>query len=413
MRVELRPVPSGQPGEGRLIIRGWQGSNEALSLIIQESQADQFLQGNGSWGAAEHSFLLPVVSQSDDGFLYADRGPEIVDPLVAHSGSAQFQFLLSDGDGNKDRSVLKLARNLMPSSAAGQAPASMAPTQLASRAVQEPTPPVEPDTSKSDAQEPSASEAPIPPARPAPAAEPSAPIAPQKGTRSGLITVLVIVLLLILTAAGTWFWLNRDRFSTDGSETNERQESTVQAADTPASQDAIGEDASDALEQSPGEASPSAGEPQDAPPQDEQTPAQDAAKEDVPASAQSQDDTEAPAEPAAPTCSATQLDSAQELDFVKQCVSQDLSSEQLLEVITAARDAGRCGIAQRLYANRAMAGDPAIAMAYAREFDPEFHRNNGCFADADADTAGYWYQVVLDNAPDNAEASERLEALTP
>ena len=80
----------------------------------------------------------------------------------------------------------------------------------------------------------------------------------------------------------------------------------------------------------------------------------------------------------------------------------------MLGIIQAAREAGKCSIAQRLYANRAQAGDVPIALAYAQEYDPAGYKENACFK-ADAATAAYWYQAVLDKDKDNAQALARLE----
>ena len=35
MRVELRPLESGAPGQGRLLLKGWKGAITTLQLTIQ------------------------------------------------------------------------------------------------------------------------------------------------------------------------------------------------------------------------------------------------------------------------------------------------------------------------------------------------------------------------------------------
>ncbi|MCU1795234.1 hypothetical protein [Pectobacterium polaris] len=110
-------------------------------------------------------------------------------------------------------------------------------------------------------------------------------------------------------------------------------------------------------------------------------------------------------------CSAANLASQSELDFVQNCVQQKLDSDKLLTTIQAAKDAKKCGVAQRLYANRAQGGDIKVALAYASEYDPQDHKPSECFKTADPDTAAYWYETVLQTEPDNQKAKQRLEEL--
>ncbi len=103
--------------------------------------------------------------------------------------------------------------------------------------------------------------------------------------------------------------------------------------------------------------------------------------------------------------------SQSELDFVQNCVQQKLDSDKLLTIIQAAKDANKCGVAQRLYANRAQGGDIKVALAYAGEYDPQGHKPSECFKTADPDTAVYWYETVLQTDPSNQKAKQRLEEL--
>lgn len=110
-------------------------------------------------------------------------------------------------------------------------------------------------------------------------------------------------------------------------------------------------------------------------------------------------------------CSAERLNSLNELDFVQSCVQEKLDSDKLLAIIKAAKEAKKCGVAQRLYANRAQGGDTKVALAYAGEYDPQFHQSDECFKEPDKDTAAYWYETVLQTEPDNQTAKQRLEEL--
>ena len=116
---------------------------------------------------------------------------------------------------------------------------------------------------------------------------------------------------------------------------------------------------------------------------------------------------------AAGPCTLESMGSQSELNFVQNCIRETPDSAALLEIIATAKQAGHCGIAQRLYANRAQAGDVQIAHAYAREYDPKFHQPSTCFAEADAATAAYWYETILASVPDDAQARQRFEELQP
>ncbi len=116
------------------------------------------------------------------------------------------------------------------------------------------------------------------------------------------------------------------------------------------------------------------------------------------------------AEPAA--CSAAMLGSqTDDLVFIQSCLKTRPDSRQLLELIATARQARRCGVVQRLYAHQAQAGDAAIALAYAREYDPQTFQAGGCIPAADAETAQYWYEIAVANDPANQAASQRLAQL--
>lgn len=117
------------------------------------------------------------------------------------------------------------------------------------------------------------------------------------------------------------------------------------------------------------------------------------------------------AKPDASECSPANLSSLSELDFVQNCVQQKLDSDQLLAIIQVAKDAKKCGVAQRLYANRAQGGDVKVALAYASEYDPQDHKPSECFKTADPDTAAYWYETILQTEPDNPKAKQRIEEL--
>nr|WP_272501586.1 hypothetical protein [Silvania confinis] len=124
----------------------------------------------------------------------------------------------------------------------------------------------------------------------------------------------------------------------------------------------------------------------------------------------------APAPVAAPVakisgpCGDDQMSSGNAMDFVKGCLRSQPSSAQLLDVIAKAKADKKCDVAQRLYAYKAQSGDSQMAMRYAQEYDPKSAQAEGCFS-PDPQTASYWYEAVVNQDPQNAEAKARLAEL--
>jgi hypothetical protein len=110
-------------------------------------------------------------------------------------------------------------------------------------------------------------------------------------------------------------------------------------------------------------------------------------------------------------CSAQAMMTGSDLEFVQRCLKSAPATDQVLAVIEAAKQAKRCDIVQRLYAYKAQGGDARVALAYAREYDPKTFKAGGCVTRADAETASYWYEIVVANDATNAEAKQRLEQL--
>ena len=99
-----------------------------------------------------------------------------------------------------------------------------------------------------------------------------------------------------------------------------------------------------------------------------------------------------------------------ELAFIQTCLKTNPDTKQLLEIIANAKAANACGVAQRLYANKAQSGNAEIAFAYAKEYDDAFSKGEGCFK-TDKETAIYWYETGLNADPNNSEAKKRIEEL--
>lgn len=108
-----------------------------------------------------------------------------------------------------------------------------------------------------------------------------------------------------------------------------------------------------------------------------------------------------------PACQLTS--GADELAFIQGCLRTNPNDDQLLTVINTAKSQGACSVAQRLYANKGQ-NNSRIALAYAKEYDPQFAGNNSCF-NSNKNTAKYWYETVLEMEPSNSEARSRLMEL--
>lgn len=96
--------------------------------------------------------------------------------------------------------------------------------------------------------------------------------------------------------------------------------------------------------------------------------------------------------------------------FVQQCLATKPESSVVQATIDEAKQAGRCDVAQRLYAYKSQGGDNAIALRYAREFDPHTTPASYCFM-PDAETAVYWYELILQRDAGNTEAKAALQTL--
>lgn len=349
--ARLSPADTPSAGTALLQIRGWDYDNYGLQFAIQRNQDDYYLQHDRQWGNAPCWFEQSFEELGDDGSLSCLIGPDVLDPLLESASSAMFNFRLRSTDGDEEENPLKLLEGLLPSSASGD---GVGNAQSTTRAAAPAAPPVAPPPPPAPEPEPEPEPevvADSEPVAPPPPVPVPAPTAatPAKKGSGGLILIILLILLL-LAGLGAGIWWWLQR---DG-------QAAIEPKAAPAADVAI-------------------------------------------------------AQPAGPpaACSLEALADATELSFVQGCIQSNPDSDSLLAIIRQARDAGHCGVAQRLYANRSQAGDLVIARAYAREYDPAHHQPSQCFDSPDAATAAYWYETILTNAPDDAEARQRLEELQP
>jgi hypothetical protein len=339
-------------------LRGEQAvlSNLTFSLCNNEQN---YLQPDNTWSTAPHWFTI------DGGYAFNNGsgfriGPTLLDPLLASASQVQIQVRLASGETRS--TTLQLVRDELFSSGARGQTGSYSGSSMLTAPASAPTP------------EPVSAVEPVPaPAESAPIPIPVPVSSRPKPAASRVPMIVAGVLILLIVAGALWWFMGRDSAHAQPATVDKQPEAPAPAqVPTPAP--------------APAPASPAV-TPAPAP-----TPA-------------------ASTTPEASTCSPANLASQSELDFVQNCVQQKLDSDKLLSIIQAAKDAKKCGVAQRLYANRAQGGDIKIALAYASEYDPQDHKPSDCFKTPDPDTAAYWYETVLQTEPDNAKAKQRLEEL--
>ena len=343
------------PGTAQLMVRlrGEQTvlANLTFSLCNNEQN---YLQPDNGWSPAPHWFTIDggYPLNTGSGFRI---GPTLLDPLLANASQVQIQVKLASGETRS--TTLQLVRDELFSSDARGQTGNYSSSSVLSAPITEPV---------SVPVEAPEKEATLPPVAPLPEPE----IRTPKRNTSLVPIIVGIVIALLIIAGALWWFMGRD--------------SSAAAPATVDKQPEIATPATPAAPEAP--AAPAA----------PVAPATPVAAE---------------AKPNASACSVDNLNSQSELDFVQNCVQQKLDSTALLTIIQAAKDAKKCGVAQRLYANRAQGGDTQVALAYAGEYDPKDHKPSECFKTPDPDTAAYWYDTVLQTEPDNQKAKQRLEEL--
>ena len=366
------------PGEAQLLIRlrGVTDLVESLEFALLNNQQN-YLQEGDQWSPAPHWFSISggYPLQSGSGFRV---GAAIVDPLLVNQSPIQLHVKLASGEDR--HTTLQVAREaVLPSSARGEVGEYGGSSVISTPVVEAPqVPELAPVGVPVEIELPAFSAEPEPEPEPEVEAEPEPvpvatplPMASTAAPKSKTPLILGGVVLLLLLGA-LIFWFSRP-------------------ADAPSAAAPVTDSIAD-----------TAAEPVTDP--TAETAAELVAAEPVvnEASCEATDD----------GCSATNLATKSELAFVQACIAEQPPTDALLAVIQNAKSAQKCGVAQRLYANRAQGGDSKVALAYAREYDPKFHQSNDCFKEADNATAAYWYDTALQVEPDNAEAKQRYEELS-
>ena len=390
------------PGEAQLLIRlrGVTDLVESLEFALLNNQQN-YLQEGDQWSPAPHWFSISggYPLQSGSGFRV---GAAIVDPLLVNQSPIQLHVKLASGEDR--HTTLQVAREaVLPSSARGEVGEYGGSSVISTPVVEAPqVPELAPVGVPVEIELPAFSAEPEPEPEPEVEAEPEPvpvatplPMASTAAPKSKTPLILGgVVLLLLLGALIFWFSRPADAPSAAAPVTDSIADTAAEPVTDPT--------AETTAEPVTGPTAETAAKPVTDP--TAETAAELVAAEPVvnEASGEATDD----------GCSATNLATKSELAFVQACIAEQPPTDALLAVIQNAKSAQKCGVAQRLYANRAQGGDSKVALAYAREYDPKFHQSNDCFKEADNATAAYWYDTALQVEPDNAEAKQRYEELS-
>jgi hypothetical protein len=301
MRVELRPLESGTPGQGRLLLKGWKGATTTLQLTIQESQDQQFLHPDKTWSTKAHSFEVASLEEADAERLQVVLDSAIIDPLLELPGSTQYLLTLQDAQGTKGEGVIRLSRDLMPSSAAGSTPSAGASTALHTPPAVEKTPEPAPEP------EPEIKAPPAPEPEPEPAPVVETPPVSKSSRRGPLLFLLLGLLLLAAVAFGAWYWFSNNA---DNAGTEPVIQENTEEEDSFEEEDIVQEEDNDVSEEE----------------------ADVSSEENLQESIDESIDESSAVSPAGPAsaCSIEALDEQDELAFVQGCSQADMATEALL-----------------------------------------------------------------------------------
>lgn len=351
IRVNLLALEPQAHGYARLVIKGWKGAQQQLEFTIQRNSDFHYLHEGQVWSNSPFWFQVPEFLVTEDGKgLEVLVGPKIVDTLLEGSVNTAFSFVLNEpATGTKDDGVILPARGVTARAAGDGKTAPPVYRGIILADVAGSIPAPAP-APVAEAPAVVAEPTPEPTPEPEPVIEPIPEPAPAAPTPP---------LPPSVPAKKKPWWLML------------LIALVVLAAITVGAWFWFNK-------------APAAVAPEPTPP--------------VPTGA---------------ACTLESMTSLPELAFVQACIKKSPGSAELLEIINVAKANNHCGVAQRLYANRAQAGDMQIAAAYAHEYDPKFHQASQCFAEPDKATAAYWYETILSHDPENAEAKERFEELKP
>ncbi len=347
--AKVQPQDNPVAGTGRLVVEGWTGPTTGLQIALEGNQGLGYLQQDQQWRSTEFWFDCPFEQASDAGLMRVDIGAFLVNALLLKGDNVTCKLWLRSSANPDDKAVGRFMLEAGLEPSMAQGQGVESMFMTSLQGIHEGV------VSNPAPPKPPVEPEPVPPVLPMPPAPPVSPEppVPQPPAKKSLLWLWVLLAALaaaVIGAAVWWFMLK------------------------PAAS-----------------AEPEVQVPASVP--------------TVPALA--------PAPEAAVPCSVEAMQSSGELAFVQACLAHTQSSDELLQVIAQAKQANACGVALRIYANRAQSGDLAIAQAYAQEYDPQTFQASACFEQANPETAVYWWETILDFDPQHELAAQRLKELKP
>ena len=370
--VKVMVAQPAKPGTGRLVIEGWEGEREGLEIAILENQNRHYLQEDGSWRSTTFWFSCPFVYDEQTASLQVNVGAFVVNPLLLSSGSVMHRLMLRSvrEPGQISLQGIERADGLLPDTAAGSGVHYVFHGELQGASIE--------GLHSGAAPAPAPAAAEVVPSNDVDAVQDKDGLESKSGIEHSAAG--------LEQKTGTTTSQQTSPLPPDQKTPPETKDRKLLWIGFAAAALVAGAAAAWFLffKQQP-----------------EQEPPSPAA---APAAA---------ASTAAEPCSVQAMQELGELAFVQGCLAQSPSSEIMLQTIQSAKDAGQCGVAQRLYANRAQAGDLLIAEAYAKEYDPQFLQPSKCFAQPEPATAAYWWETIASFDAKHALAAQRLKELQP
>ncbi len=338
LRIAVSPCDRGA-GFALLAISGWSGTSDPKALSLQRNQDQYYLNTGREWSSTPVWHDLPAMTKHNDGAISAIVGPNIIDALLASPNSV-FLGSVSMADGTTQIARVDLQGQLLGSSAIGSTP-----TESGS------------GTGLFDL----------------PQAEADPDPAPSTGFEDQPV----------------------DEHLEEGPREEVHQEEVPQEDSGPS-------DADTQAEKPP----LSAWQPQKEPEPEKEN--QKEKKKPILLMAGGaaaallilagsaflflqEDETPVPAPPPAP-CAFDGFQTANADAFIQACIETAPDAADLIAFYDAAVAEEQCDVARKVMTYFAQNGNNDVALEYARRFDPVFHEATACIAEADEETAAYWYE---------------------
>lgn len=185
IKPELKTLTPIQPGFALLLLKGWKGDAEGVTISVVRNQDRLYLDSHGDWVSGEIFLALPPLIQNEE-TPCVQVGPSLIDPLLANRQAA-YRITIKDGS-NKDMGILTIAEGLLSSQAGGENPLPENIQTLNDTPIVQPMSVQEPE-----------------PVVLEPVAEKPVSQLPQKPKSKLPLFAGLAILLLLLAAAGWWF----------------------------------------------------------------------------------------------------------------------------------------------------------------------------------------------------------------